>query len=35
MVTPEQVTLVKDSWSKVVPIADQAAALFYGKMFDL
>jgi hemoglobin-like flavoprotein len=35
MVTPEQVTLVKDSWSKVVPIADQAAALFYGKLFDL
>jgi len=35
MITPEQVTLVKDSWSKVVPIADQAAALFYGRLFDL
>ena len=35
MITPEQVTLVKESWSKVVPIAEQAAALFYGKLFEL
>lgn len=35
MVTPEQVILVKESWSKVVPIADQAAGLFYGKLFEL
>jgi hemoglobin-like flavoprotein len=33
MVTPQQVTLVQESWAKVVPIADQAAELFYGKLF--
>ena len=33
--TPEQITLVQDSWKKVVPIADQAAALFYGRLFEL
>lgn len=35
MLTPEQITLVKGSWSQVVPIADQAAELFYGKLFEL
>lgn len=35
MITPEQAILVKESWEKVVPIAPQAAALFYGKLFDL
>lgn len=33
--TPEQITLVKSSWAKVVPIAPAAARLFYGKLFDL
>ena len=33
--TPEQITLVKSSWAKVVPIAPTAAKLFYGKLFDL
>jgi len=33
--TPEQVKLVQESWEKVVPIADQAAALFYGRLFEL
>lgn len=32
--TPEQVTLVQTSWEKVVPIADTAAELFYGKLFE-
>ena len=32
---PEQIELVKSSWSKVVPIAEQAAELFYGKLFEL
>ena len=32
--TPEQVTLVQTSWEKVVPIADKAAELFYGKLFE-
>jgi hemoglobin-like flavoprotein len=33
--TPEQITLVKSSWAKVVPIAQTAAKLFYGRLFDL
>ncbi len=35
MVTEAQKTLVQDSWSKVVPIADKAAELFYAKLFEL
>ena len=31
----EQVRLVRESFEKVVPIADAAAALFYGRLFDL
>lgn len=33
--TPEQKTLVKSTWTKVVPIADTAASLFYGKLFEI
>lgn len=33
--TPEQLVLVKESWAKVIPIRDQAAELFYGKLFEL
>jgi hemoglobin-like flavoprotein len=33
--TPEQAILVKTSWAKVVPIADQAASLFYKRLFEL
>ena len=33
--TPEDQTLVRDSFAKVVPIAPQAAALFYGRLFVL
>lgn len=29
------ITLVKDSFRKVLPIADQAAALFYARLFEL
>jgi hemoglobin-like flavoprotein len=32
--TPEQKTLVKESWAKVVPIKEQAAELFYGRLFE-
>jgi len=32
---PEEVKLVKESWAKVAPIADVAAELFYGKLFEL
>jgi hemoglobin-like flavoprotein len=31
----EQIRLVQESFKKVVPIADAAAALFYGRLFDL
>ena len=33
--TPEKIELVKSSWAKVAPIAEQAAELFYGKLFEL
>jgi hemoglobin-like flavoprotein len=33
--TPEQKALVKTTWSQVVPIADMAAKLFYGKLFEI
>lgn len=32
--TPDQVILVQDSFRKVVPIADVAADLFYGRLFE-
>jgi hemoglobin-like flavoprotein len=33
--TPHTITLVQRSWSQVLPIADQAAALFYANLFAL
>ncbi|MCB1865065.1 MAG: hypothetical protein KDG50_06515 [Chromatiales bacterium] len=33
--TPQQIKLVQSTWSPVLPIADKAAALFYGKLFEL
>jgi len=33
--TPEQVSLVKKTWAQVVPISEQAADLFYGRLFEL
>ena len=33
--TPEQILLIQVSFAKVLPIADTAAALFYGRLFDL
>ncbi len=33
--TGEQITLVQDSFRKVLPIADAAATLFYARLFDL
>ena len=32
--TPEQVTLVQESWAKVTPIAETASELFYGRLFE-
>jgi nitric oxide dioxygenase len=33
--TPKQVALVQESFAKVVPIADQAAVLFYDRLFEI
>ena len=33
--TPETISLVKDSWTKVEPISEQAAGLFYGRLFEV
>ena len=33
--TPEQKQLVRDSWSKVLPIQETAAELFYGRLFEI
>jgi hemoglobin-like flavoprotein len=35
MVTREQVTLVQDSFAAIAPIADDAAALFYRRLFEI
>ena len=31
---PEQIRLVQDSFAKVVPMQEQAAGLFYGRLFE-
>jgi hemoglobin-like flavoprotein len=33
--TPTQVKLIQESFTKVAPIAEQAAALFYGRLFEI
>lgn len=33
--TPDQITLIQSSFRKVAPIADQAAALFYDRLFEI
>ena len=33
--TTAEITLIKDSFRKVAPIADQAASLFYARLFEL
>ena len=32
--TPQQIAMVQGSWSKVLPIREQAAELFYGRLFE-
>jgi hemoglobin-like flavoprotein len=34
-VTPDQVKAIQDSFAKVAPISEQAAALFYGRLFEI
>ena len=33
--TPDQVTLVQQSFAKVAPISEAAAVLFYGRLFEI
>ena len=33
-ITTAQIALVKETWSKVIPIADTAAKLFYDRLFE-
>src|SRR3982074_1262475 len=33
--TPDQVTLVQESFAKVAPISETAAELFYGRLFEI
>jgi hypothetical protein len=33
--TPAQIGLIQQSFSKVAPISKQAAALFYGRLFEI
>jgi hemoglobin-like flavoprotein len=33
--TPTEVGLIRESWTAVEPIADTAASLFYGRLFEL
>jgi len=35
MMTPNQKDLVRESWSKVLPIQETAAELFYGRLFSV
>jgi len=35
MMTPEEKALVQSTFAKLVPIADQAAALFYARLFEM
>ena len=33
--TPEQKAIIQETWRQVVPSADQAAALFYDRLFEI
>lgn len=33
--SPEEIALVRESWQKVLPIQDTAAAIFYARLFEL
>lgn len=33
--TPEQISLVQSTWRSVLPIRDQAAVMFYDKLFEM
>ena len=33
--TPQQIEVVQSTWALVAPIRDEAAAMFYGKLFEM
>ena len=33
--TPDQIAAIQDSFAKLVPISEQAAMLFYGRLFEI
>jgi hemoglobin-like flavoprotein len=33
--TPDQIKAIQDSFAQVAPMSDQAAALFYGRLFEI
>jgi nitric oxide dioxygenase len=33
--TPDQIKAIQESFTKVIPISEQAAALFYGRLFEI
>src|ERR1700722_7718955 len=33
--TPDQIKAIQESFAKVAPISEQAAALFYGRLFEI
>ena len=33
--TPEEITCVKATWARLIPIAEQAASLFYTRLFEI
>jgi hemoglobin-like flavoprotein len=33
--TPDQINAIQESFAKVAPISEQAAALFYGRLFEI
>ncbi len=33
--TPDQIKAIQDSFARVAPISEQAAALFYGRLFEI
>ncbi len=35
MPTPQQIELVQETWKDVAPISDQAADIFYGRLFEI
>jgi len=35
LMTPEEIELVQESWIKVKPISEQAAEIFYGRLFEI